>query len=267
MDKEILNLEEAAQLFNVSIKTFIKLLKEEKVPARKIGREWRFSRKALVEWLCAGNSQLYSSSDAETKEFFNKVAPEWGRIREGFSDKVIIDRLYSSGLLHSGSTVLDLGAGDGFITLEAALKVKKVISVDLSAGMLALLQSRAKERRLNNIELIEGEGTNLPLEDRSIDLVCASMFLHHIEDPAVAIEEIYRVLKPSGAVFIADYVLHDDAQFSIRMHDIWQGFTREQLREWFGEKGFMQIKCEIAGKVSGSGKKDILVLTAIKPEN
>ncbi|NLO40177.1 MAG: helix-turn-helix domain-containing protein, partial [Ruminiclostridium sp.] len=37
-------MEEAAELFGVSIKTFIKLLREENVPARKIGREWRFSK-------------------------------------------------------------------------------------------------------------------------------------------------------------------------------------------------------------------------------
>ena len=54
VDKEILNMEEAAELFNVSVKTFIKLLKEEKVPGRKIGREWRFSRSALVNWLSSG---------------------------------------------------------------------------------------------------------------------------------------------------------------------------------------------------------------------
>ena len=69
MDKEILNMEEAAELFNVSIKTFIKLLKEEKVPARKIGREWRFSRQALIQWLSAGDSQQYSSSESDPKSF------------------------------------------------------------------------------------------------------------------------------------------------------------------------------------------------------
>ncbi len=38
LDKEILTMEDAAEFFGVSVKTFIKLLKEEKVPGRKIGR-------------------------------------------------------------------------------------------------------------------------------------------------------------------------------------------------------------------------------------
>lgn len=82
MDKEILNMEEAAELFGVSIKTFIKLLKEESVPGRKIGREWRFGRKALIDWLSLGDSKFYSGSEVETKEFFNEVAEKWEELRK-----------------------------------------------------------------------------------------------------------------------------------------------------------------------------------------
>ena len=48
MDNDILNLEQTAEFLGISEKTLIKLLREEHVPARKIGREWRFSREALV---------------------------------------------------------------------------------------------------------------------------------------------------------------------------------------------------------------------------
>ena len=80
MEKEILNMEEAAELFGVSIKTFIKLLREENVPARKIGREWRFSKGALVNWLSKGSSKEYSSSEQETRRFFEQVADKWEQI-------------------------------------------------------------------------------------------------------------------------------------------------------------------------------------------
>ncbi|MDU3722938.1 MAG: helix-turn-helix domain-containing protein, partial [Clostridium celatum] len=51
VNKEILNLQEVCELLNVSEKTMIKLLKEENIPARKIGREWRFSKQAVINWL------------------------------------------------------------------------------------------------------------------------------------------------------------------------------------------------------------------------
>ena len=59
MDKDILNLEQATEVLGVSEKTLIKLLREEHIPARKIGREWRFSREALISWLACGDSLNY----------------------------------------------------------------------------------------------------------------------------------------------------------------------------------------------------------------
>lgn len=59
MDTDILNLEQAMEFFGVSERTMIKLLREERIPARKIGREWRFSRAALLEWLGRGDSINY----------------------------------------------------------------------------------------------------------------------------------------------------------------------------------------------------------------
>jgi len=56
-DREILNLEEAAALLGVSVKTFNKVLHTEDMPARKIGREWKFSRRALIDWIGSGSSR------------------------------------------------------------------------------------------------------------------------------------------------------------------------------------------------------------------
>lgn len=56
LDRDILNIEEAAALLGVSIKTFNKVLHSQELPARKIGREWKFSRRALIEWVGSGSS-------------------------------------------------------------------------------------------------------------------------------------------------------------------------------------------------------------------
>jgi excisionase family DNA binding protein len=59
MTDDILNIEQAIEFLGVSEKTLIKLLREEHIPARKIGREWRFSREALIGWLSSGDSIDY----------------------------------------------------------------------------------------------------------------------------------------------------------------------------------------------------------------
>ncbi len=256
MDKEILNMEEAAELFNVSIKTFIKLLKEEKVPARKIGREWRFSRKALVEWLSSGDSQAYSSSESETKEFFNRVAPEWEDIRRGYYDESVKNKLVEMKLLQSGMTVMDLGAGDGYLSRAVARYVKKVVAVDISGEMLRELAKKAGAEGISNIETLESDGCDVPVENASIDLVCASMYLHNIEDPEQAVKEIKRMLKPKGKVFLADFKEHSNRELKEKLHDVWQGFSTEEVREWFEKYGFKEIKLE--------SLPGIFILTAVK---
>ncbi|MEO6710845.1 MAG: helix-turn-helix domain-containing protein [Planctomycetota bacterium] len=65
---EILNIEEAAALLGVSIKTFNKVLHSQSLPARKIGREWKFSRRALIAWVGSGNSASFYRDGAGANE-------------------------------------------------------------------------------------------------------------------------------------------------------------------------------------------------------
>ena len=71
VQRDILNIDEAAALLGVSVKTFNKVLHSEDMPARKIGREWKFSRKALIEWVGSGRSREFyresSSIDDEAE--------------------------------------------------------------------------------------------------------------------------------------------------------------------------------------------------------
>jgi excisionase family DNA binding protein len=62
--RDILNIDEAAELLGVSVKTFNKVLHSANLPARKIGREWKFSRQALIDWVGSGRSQdFYDGSN------------------------------------------------------------------------------------------------------------------------------------------------------------------------------------------------------------
>lgn len=66
-DREILNIDEAAALLGVSVKTFNKVLHSENLPARKIGREWKFSRNALIDWVGSGRSMDFYRDGSESK--------------------------------------------------------------------------------------------------------------------------------------------------------------------------------------------------------
>lgn len=61
--REILNIDEAAAYLGVSSKTFARVLRDGEIPGRKVGREWKFSRKALEAWI--GNSRSADFLDRE----------------------------------------------------------------------------------------------------------------------------------------------------------------------------------------------------------
>ncbi len=67
-DREILNIDEAAALLGVSIKTFNKVLHSQNIPARKIGREWKFSRQALIDWVGSGRSSEFYREASDASE-------------------------------------------------------------------------------------------------------------------------------------------------------------------------------------------------------
>jgi excisionase family DNA binding protein len=253
LEKEILNMEEAAELFGVSIKTFIKLLREENVPARKIGREWRFSKSALVAWLSQGSSRSYSSSEQETRQFFEQIAPKWEEISAQLYDHSIIGNLLDSGLLTEDMTVLDYGAGDGFISRGIASYVKKIIA----------LERKAKAQGITNILTVECEESEVPYRNSKIDMVCASMILHHVEFPRNIISEFYRVLKPEGVLFIADLLPHDDEDFRKIMHDHHRGLNPVALEQWLLDAGFGSLNIETLPD-TGKGGKSIFVMSAVK---
>jgi len=75
---EILNIEEAAALLGVSIKTFNKVLHSQNMPARKIGREWKFSRSALIAWVGSGSSTSFYR-EGSAGDVADAEAPPLGR--------------------------------------------------------------------------------------------------------------------------------------------------------------------------------------------
>jgi excisionase family DNA binding protein len=85
LDRDILNIDEAAALLGVSVKTFNKVLHSEDLPARKIGREWKFSRRALIEWVGNGRSRaFYRDGTDGTEDAHASERPEReGRNNEG----------------------------------------------------------------------------------------------------------------------------------------------------------------------------------------
>jgi ubiquinone/menaquinone biosynthesis C-methylase UbiE len=128
--------------------------------------------------------------------------------------------------------VLEIGPGTGYYTLDLAEWVGtegRVEIFDLQQEFLDHVTTRAAERGLGNVVPTRGDATALPYEDASVDAVVLTAVLGEIPDPAAALREIRRVLKPGGRLVVGE--LFGDPHFT----------TRASLERQAGEAG---LTCE-----------------------
>jgi SAM-dependent methyltransferase len=121
------------------------------------------------------------------------VAELYERSRPGYPDAALA-RLVSALSLAPGCLVVDLAAGTGKLTRSLLATGARVVAVEPLAEMRAILTQKAP-----GAEVLDGRAEDLPLPDESADAVAVGQAFHWF-DPARAVPEIARVLRPGGAL-------------------------------------------------------------------
>ena len=104
--------------------------------------------------------------------------------------------------LKTGQRVLDLAAGTGVSTSELNRSGALAVGCDFSLGMLRT--GRATRGR-HKLPLVAGDGMHLPFADNSFDAVTISFGLRNIVDPALALREMARVVRPGGRLVVCEF--------------------------------------------------------------
>jgi SAM-dependent methyltransferase len=130
-------------------------------------------------------------TDRETRRLsFGSVAEDYDRYRPAPPPQAL-DWLIPDA--DSGTeAILDLAAGTGLVTRELTGRARRVVAVEPDERMRAVLAARCPEA-----EVLAGRGEDIPLPDASVDAVVISAAWHWL-DPARAVPEITRVLRPGG---------------------------------------------------------------------
>ena len=125
------------------------------------------------------------------------------------------DRLQQVLAPQPGERILEIGPGTGYYTLDMAewIGPEGTVEVfDIQQEFLDHTMLRADERGLSNVVATQGDATDLPFEDDSIDAVVLTAVLGEIPDRAAALREIERVLRPGGRLVVGE--LFGDPHFT-----------------------------------------------------
>jgi len=160
--------------------------------------------------------------------------------------------------------VVDIGCGEGDLTLLLARFAKHVTAVDLSAQMLRVVQERCAETGVSaRVAVEKGDLEKLPLKANSADSVFVSQVLHHAARPAKALKEAARILKPGGQMILLDLAKHDQEWVRSEWADQWLGFDERELRGWLKEAG---LKIDVFQTLEGPEPAFSVSLTIAKKQ-
>lgn len=103
-------------------------------------------------------------------------------------------------------TCLDAGCGGGrYLVALSRLGAKEVKGIDISENAIVTSNDRIQRRGLTQAIAIQASVLGIPFPDQYFDYVVSSGVIHHTPDPHKAFQELVRVLKPGGKLFLSVY--------------------------------------------------------------
>ncbi len=162
-------------------------------------------------------------------------------------------------------TVLDYGCGTGLLALALVPRVRRVVAVDSSPGMLGVLGQKARAARLSNVEPLLADFSKDPLPAGPFDLIASAMTLHHVADVAALLLKFFALLAPGGFLALADLDA-EDGSFHGHTDGIFHfGFGRGAFTNQLAAAGFEKIQFTTAARIAKARGYSIFLATARKP--
>lgn len=159
-------------------------------------------------WQLTDMPDMITNGDGDKYIGYEHIGESYSGNRKyliGESDAIFANEICK---LNGEGVLLDLGCGDGCLTVPCASNGSSIIAGDISNSMLRILQEKAEHNSisLDTVTLCRINALEIPLADESVDTVVANSVLHLISNPEKVVSEIYRVLKKGGV-----FVCRDDA--------------------------------------------------------
>ena len=191
---------------------------------------------------------IYSYVAGGTFMFWSTISGVYDLIENVYNGKVnaaVTD--YVASLMNKDDKVLECACGTGMFSVKIAPRAKELTATDFADGMLKRTQRKC--RKLSNVHVEKGDITALKYGDAQFDKAVAANVIHLLDDPAKAIAELKRVVKPGGLVIIPTYIHFGSSRAAALFDKAGAGFKRhfnaESYKEFFRQLGIENVSYHI----------------------
>ncbi|XSG82939.1 MAG: ArsR/SmtB family transcription factor [Methyloligella sp. ZOD6] len=203
------------------------------------------------------------------QNYFKAHAKEWDRIRSLHVAEDQVEQAMMNALGEGPFDLLvDLGTGTGRILELFAGKAERALGFDVSHEMLSYARMKLEGAGFTHAQVRHGDLFHLPLTDNEADAVVVHQVLHFLEEPAAAIAEAARLLRPGGRLLIVDFAPHEVEFLREEQAHRRLGLASDQLQRWVSEAGLdLKSHQDLAPAETGDDQKlTVSLWLAEKPE-
>ena len=193
--------------------------------------------------LCADDrhhlATIRAAREQSAEAYFARHAEEWDELRQLHSPDDLVEARLREVLAQAPlGDVLDIGTGTGRMAELFAEPADRLVALDKSLDMLRVARAKLQRFPAGAVELVQGDFAALPFPARTFDTVLLHQVLHFAPDPAVALAEAARVIRPGGRIVIVDFAAHSREELRERHAHARLGFTDSAMAGLLGGCGF-----------------------------
>lgn len=183
-------------------------------------------------------SAVKKRREKRASEYFSANAASWDRIRSlHVPDQAVETAMLKLVGEAPFQSMVDLGTGTGRLLELFAPLYRRGVGIDLSREMLSVARANLDSAGITNAQVRQGDLYAPPVERDSADLVTMHQVLHYLDDPALAVAEAARLLRPAGRLLIVDFAPHGLEFLRDEHAHVKLGFSDRQIEEWLSEAG------------------------------
>lgn len=184
---------------------------------------------------------------AAAAEYFELVAADWEQTRalhvaDDEVEQAMITAVDEVAVGDRVGDLLDIGTGTGRVLEVFAERIDHGLGIDLSRQMLNLARSRLDQLGHSHCSVQHGNVYDLNVDVGSIDVAVLHHVLHFLDDPATAIAEAARTLRPGGRLIVVDFAPHGVEYLKADYAHHWLGFADDEITTWCEDAGLLDVR-------------------------